>query len=159
MSVFSDLICEQRTTWRAMSPIVLRSPPCRSLQSRHPRPGTECSKLHLRQLPQVDRPHIEPKCCKRSAAPTLLLPRGRPRATSINQTASLRCWTSTRSSPGHSMTSDGGAHRDYLRQPGRQKHGVEPAKSSRTTCANQHPTLISQTGVHALSPCPWDRAN
>jgi len=61
MSFFSDRICEQRTTWRAMWPIVLRSPPCRSLQSRHPRPGTECSKLYLRQLPQVDRRHIEPK--------------------------------------------------------------------------------------------------
>src|ERR1700730_17604458 len=61
MSVFSDRICERRITWRAMWPMVLSSHPCRSLQSRHPRPGTECGKLNLRQLPQIDRRHIEPK--------------------------------------------------------------------------------------------------
>ena len=57
--------------------MVLSSPPCRSRQSRYPRPRTECSKLPCAIA--ADRPasRLNLRHCKRSPAPTLVLARGR----------------------------------------------------------------------------------
>jgi RHS repeat-associated protein len=54
------------------------------------------------------------------------------------------------------MASDGVAYLDYLSsQPSRQKHGAEPANSSRTLAPPAPVADLSDRNRSALRPCPW----